>query len=145
MHARNPLTDPKVIPTKELLEDYLGLGRYRRFEAIYDELIEMGLKARLIWSDQAKSWFHRFYYKKIPIFNIIWGIDYFYAAVILKEDEYSRLFRDKGKLKPDAAELLKRNPPNKLKGTVRVEANMEKMSDHEAFFDLLPVLINEFT
>ncbi|UCD38754.1 MAG: hypothetical protein JSW54_04545, partial [Fidelibacterota bacterium] len=73
----DPMLNPNRPPTKEDLEDFLGVGRYRRFDAIYQELISLKLDGRVVWSDLDKNWFLRFYYGKTPIFAIRWGIDYF--------------------------------------------------------------------
>ena len=40
-----------------------------------------------------------------------------------------------------ALELVRKFPENRMKESIRVEANMEKMNEQEAFFDLLPLLI----
>ncbi len=144
MVISGPLTNPRSVPTKEDLEEFLGPGRYHRFDVIYEELIEMDLTAKMVWSKQDNQWHHSFSYKKQPIFTIRWGIDYFYVLLVLKSGDYLKVARSKD-ITPDAAELLRRYPPNQMKGSTRIEANMEIIKDQEAFFDLLPVLLRELT
>lgn len=142
MVISDPLANPRSVPTKKDLENYLGPGRYHRFDTIYEELIEAGLIAAMVWSKQDQQWHHSFSYKKQPIFTIRWGIDYFYVLLVLKSNDYLKVARSKD-ITPDAAGLLRRYPPNQMKGTTRIEANMEIMKDQEAFFELLPVLLRE--
>lgn len=144
MVITDPLTNPRSEPTKEDLEEFLRPGRYHRFDTIYEELIEIGLTAKMVWSKPDKQWHHSFSYKKQPIFTIRWGIDYFYVLLVLKSDDYLKVARSKD-ITSDAAELLRRYPPNPMKGTTRVEANMEIMRDQEAFFELLPLLLRKLT
>ena len=127
-------------PTKEDLEDFLGIGRYRRFDLIYDELFNLKLDAKFVWSELDKIWFIRFYTGKAPIFSIHWGVDYFYASLILDTKHYTKAARHKD-ITPEALGLLQKNPPNPIKHTTSVEANLERMKEQEAFFELLPVLI----
>ncbi len=136
----DPMHNPNRPPTKEDLEDFLGLGRYRRFDVLYEELIGMKLDARFVWSELEKIWFIRFYSGKAPIFSIRWGIDYFYAYIALEDKHYKKIARHKD-ITPDALELLQKNPSNPIKKTISVEANLEMMKEQEAFFQLLPVLI----
>lgn len=141
--AGNPLSIKDIPITKESLEIYLGLGRYRRFDAIYEELVERRkLTAKTIWSDQDSSWFYGFYASDKPIFSIKWGVDYFYSSVLLTEGEYLRIVRNK-KITPEALELMHRHKINKVKGTARIETNLEIMSEQHAFFDLVHILIAE--
>lgn len=141
--AANPLTIKNTPLSKETLEDYLGLGRYRRFDAIYEELVERRkLTAKTIWSDQDSSWFYGFYASDKPIFSIKWGVDYFYSSVLLTEREYLRIVRNK-KITSEALELMHRHKINKMKGTARIETNLEIMSEQHAFFDLVHILIAE--
>ena len=111
---------------------------------IYEELLELGLTAAMVWGEQDKQWHHRFSYKKQSIFTIRWGIDFFYVLLVLNSDDYLKIARNKD-VTPDAAELLRKYPPNPTRKISRVEANMEIMRDQEAFFDLLPVLLKELT
>jgi len=136
----DPMLNPNRPPTKEDLEDFLGVGRYRRFHAIYKELVNLKLADRFVWSDLDKSWFLRFYYGKTPIFSIRWEVDYFYAHLVLEEEDFRKIARHKG-ITPEALALLQENPPNPTKRTTSVEANLEMMKEQEAFFELLPVLL----
>lgn len=136
----NPMHNPKSAPTKDDLEHFLGLGRYRRFEIVYDELIAMDLSAQMVWSELEKSWFIRFHHGKAPIFSIKWGIDNFYAYLDLKIKDQQQVVRHK-EITSGARDLLQRNPPNRTKSTIPIEANLEMMRDQEEFLELLPVLI----
>jgi|GEM_PF-4068492 len=138
----DPMLNPNRTPTKKDLEDFLGVSRYRRFDAIYEELVGLKLRARFVWSEPDKIWFIRFYSGKAPIFSIRWGIDFFYAYLIL-EAKYSKKIARHKDITPDALELLQKNPSNPIKHTTGVEANLEMMKEQEAFFHLLPVLIRE--
>lgn len=141
--AGNPLLIKDIPITKESLEIYIGLGRYRRFDAIYEELVERRkLTAKTIWSDQDSSWFYGFYASDKPIFSIKWGVDYFYSSVLLTEGEYLRIVRNT-KITSEALELMHRHKINKVKGTARIETNLEIMSEQHAFFDLVHILIAE--
>ncbi len=141
--ARNPLTRKNVRLTKELLEDYLGLGRYRRFESIYDELVEnRKMTGKTHWSDQDSSWFYGFYASGKPIFSIKWGHDYYFASVLLKDFEYLNIVRNND-ITPEALELMHKHKINQMKGTALIEVNLEIMSEQHAFFDLLNILIVE--
>ena len=142
MANKDLLTNPRSVPSKEDLEDYLGPGRYRRFDKVYEELIEMDFRAAMVWSKQDEQWHHSFSFKKRPIFTIRWGLDYFYVLLILELADYLKVARSKD-ITPDAAELLRRYPPNQTRKITRIEANMEIMKDQEAFFELLPVLLRE--
>ena len=144
MVSSNPLANPRSVPTKKDLENYLGPGRYHRFDTIYEELKETSLTVKMVWSKQDKQWHHSFSYKKQPVFSIRWGIDFFYVLLVLKSDDYLKLARNKD-ITPDAADLLRKYPPNPTSKTSRIEANMEIMRDQEAFFELLPVLLKELT
>ena len=136
---KNPLTNPKAIPTKDELQEYLGPSRYRRFEVVYDELVDLKLTPKLLWSDLGQSWFHVFYLKKKAIFTIEWGIDYFSACVSLNTQQYTQLVRDE-KIAPDAKALVQKS--SQSRGVTRVEANLEHSKEQEAFFDLLPLLLH---
>ena len=136
----DPMLNPNRPPTKEDLEDFLGVGRYRRFDAIYQELISLKLDGRLVWSDLDKNWFLRLYHGKTPIFNIRWGVDYFYAQLVLEAEQYKKIARHKD-ITPNALGLLKKSLSNPTKQSTRVEANLERMNQQEAFFELLPLLI----
>ena len=139
--ANDPILDGTRTPTKEDLEDYLGPGRFRRFDSVYNEMINMGFDAQLTWSKNDKSWFYRFYYKgDSHLFDIYWGHDFFYTLIILSPEDYLELTRH-ADITPDALTLIRKFPENQVRKTVRVEANMEKMNEQEGFFDLLPLLI----
>ena len=138
MSPRNPLTNPKAIPTKEELEEHLGPSRYRRFEVVYDELVDLKFTPKLLWSEVGQSWFHVFHFKKKAIFTIEWGIDYFSACVNLNSQQYTHLVRDE-KIASDAKELVQKSTQSR--GVARVEANLEHSKEQEAFFDLLPLLL----
>jgi hypothetical protein len=140
MAQQNPLLDPDRQPTKEDLEEFLGRGRYRRFEAIYDELVEMDLKGLFVWSELDKSWRLPFQKGKTTIFSIRWGIDYFYAYFILRTEDYKKIIRQEN-ITPDARHLLQKKPPMHMKQQTPVEANLEMAREQEGFFDLLPTLI----
>ncbi|UCH11358.1 MAG: DUF3788 family protein [Fidelibacterota bacterium] len=140
MPSDNPITNPKSRPTKGDLEDFLGRGRYQRFEKIYDELVELGLEGQFLWNKFDKNWSLRFLDGKKPLFKIRWGIDYFYAYLILQEDTAARIVRHK-KITPDALRLVRKHSPNAASRTVRIEANLEKIVEQEGFFDLLPILL----
>ncbi len=140
MPYKEPFLNPDSTPTKKDLEDFLGVSRYRRFEAIYDELREMDLDARMVWNDLDKNWSLRIYKGKTPIFSIRWGIDYFYAYLVLKTEDYQRIARHKN-ITSDALELLQKHPPIPTQRTTPIEANLEMMREQEGFFELLPVLI----
>ncbi|UCH09794.1 MAG: DUF3788 family protein [Fidelibacterota bacterium] len=144
MAQQSPLLNPDKQPTKEDLEDYLGVGRYRRFEAIYDELVESNLEGQFRWSDLDKSWLLHFYKGKTPLFSIRWGIDYFYAYFILKIDDYKKIIRQES-ISSDARYLLQKKPPMHMKQQTPVEANLEMAREQEGFFDLLPTLIKVLT
>ncbi len=136
----DPLHNSSKPPSKEDLEDFLGISRYRRFDLIYEELISLKLDDKFMWSELDKIWFIRFYTGKVPIFSIRWGIDFFYAYLTL-EAKYSKKIARHKDITPDALELLRKNPSNPMKHTTGVEANLEMMKEQEAFFQLLPVLI----
>ena len=139
--ANNPLEYKDKVPTKEDLEDYLGPGRFRRFDSVYEEIIDLDFDAKLLWSKHDKSWFHRFFYKgKTALFDIIFGHDFFYTLLVIDKKKYLKITNDKA-VTQYALELVRKFPENRMKETVRVEANMEKMNEQEAFFDLLPLLI----
>ncbi|UCD38491.1 MAG: hypothetical protein JSW54_03160 [Fidelibacterota bacterium] len=140
MVTGNPLQNPKSTPTKKDLEDFLGFGRYRRFDAIYRELVAMGLAGKFVWNDIDKNWSLHFYRGKTHIFSIRWGIDYFYSRLVLDSEVYKKVFGHKD-LTDEACELLQRNPHNPTKRSMPVEANLEKIRDQDGFFELLPVLI----
>ncbi|MFC1547998.1 hypothetical protein ACFL5M_05685 [Candidatus Neomarinimicrobiota bacterium] len=135
----SPITNPKSSPTKADLEDFLGRGRYQRFKKIYDELVGLGLEGQFLWNKFDKNWSLLFLAGKKPLFKIRWGIDYFYAYRILEEDTVTEIVRHK-KITPDALRLVRKHSPNAASRTVRIEANLEKMVEHEGFFDLLPIL-----
>ncbi|MCH8326959.1 MAG: hypothetical protein IID15_00355, partial [Candidatus Marinimicrobia bacterium] len=87
--AKNPFEVEAVTPTKEDIEEYLGPGRYRRFDSIYKEIISLKFAARMRWNKHESNWFHQFYYMgEKPLFSIRWGIDYFYGYLILPSKEY---------------------------------------------------------
>ncbi|UCH61699.1 MAG: DUF3788 family protein [Fidelibacterota bacterium] len=136
----DPMLNPNRPPTKEDLEDFLGISRYRRFDAIYKELIGLNLDARCVWSELDKIWFIHFYSGKAPIFSIRWGVDYFYAHLSLEAKHYTKVAQQKN-ITPDALELLQKSPTNPTKKIKRIEANLEMMKDQEAFLQLLPALI----
>lgn len=140
MSPENPLQNAKATPSKEDLQEYLGPARYRRFEAVYDELVDMDLTPKLQWSDAGRSWFHAFYFRKKPVFNIEWGIDYFYASISLKQALLAQLVRD-DRIASDARALLRRGSANQSSGMILVEANLEHSKEQEAFFNLLPLLL----
>jgi hypothetical protein len=140
----NPLIDPHTEPTKEDLEDWLGLSRYRRFEAIYNELVDNDLDPSMVWSDRERSWYHSFEKGKKELFGIKWGIDHFYALLVLSEDDYSKLIRHE-KLSPESRVLLQRFGPRPPHRKARVEANLEKMRDQEAFLELVPLMVEILT
>ena len=140
MASKNPLHDAKSVPSKEELQVFLGPARYRRFEVVYDELVDLDLTPKLQWSDAGRSWFHAFYYRKKPIFNIEWGIDYFYASISLNPALLSQLVRD-DTIASDTKALLQHGIAQQSKGLIQVEANLEHSKEQEAFFDLLPILL----
>ena len=140
----NPLINPDTEPTKEDLEDWLGPSRYRRFEVVYDELIDNDLDPKMVWSDREGSWYHQFDKGKRELFSIKWGVDHFYALLILSEDDYMKLVRHED-LQPDSRVLLQRFGPKPPHRNARVEANLERMSDQEAFLDLIPLMIKVLT
>ena len=144
MSAMNPLENARAVPTKEDLEDFLGPGRYRRFDTVYEELIDMDIIAKVEWNKQNKQWFHKFSFKDRSIFTIRWGIDYFYALLVLDSNSYLKISRSEN-LTPGAAKLIRKFPANQLKGTTRIEANLETINEQEAFFELLPLLLKELT
>ncbi|MFC1481119.1 hypothetical protein ACFL6E_02610 [Candidatus Neomarinimicrobiota bacterium] len=37
------------MPTKEVLEDMMGPGRYRRFDAVYRALVDLDISAAVVW------------------------------------------------------------------------------------------------
>jgi len=139
--AKNPLQYAAMAPTKEDLEDYLGPGRFRRFDAIYDEIVSLHFDAQLKWNKHESSWFHQFYYLgKKPLFSIRWGIDYFYGYLVISSKEYMKITKH-SEMTDYSLSLVRKYPENRNKGTVRIEANLEKMNEQEGFFDLIPVLI----
>ena len=140
MSSENPLQNAKAAPSKEDLQAYLGPARYRRFEVVYDELVDLDLTPKLQWSDAGRSWFHAFYFRKKPIFNIEWGIDYFYASISLKQAVLAQLVRD-DTIGSDTKALLQQGTAQQSKGLIQVEANLEHSKEQEAFFDLLPRLL----
>lgn len=138
MSHKNPLIDPKAVPTKEELQEYLGPSRYRRFEVVYDELLDLKFTPKLQWSDLGQSWYHAFYYKKKIIFTIEWGIDYFSACLTLNTEQYTQLVRNEN-IAADARALVQKS--SQSRGVTRIEANLEHSKEQEAFFDLLPLLL----
>ncbi len=142
MSQKNPLQNAKAVPSKEELREYLGRARYRRFEVVYDELVDLDLTPKLQWSDAGSSWFHAFYFRKKPIFNIEWGIDYFYASICLNQAFFSQLVRN-DTIVPDTKDLLERGCAKQSSGAIQVEANLEHSKEQEAFFDLLPLLLKQ--
>ncbi len=140
MSQKNPLHDATVVPSKEVLQEYLGPARYRRFEAVYDELVDLDFTPKLQWSDVDQSWCHAFHLKKKPIFCIRWGIDFFYACIDLKPAVYKQL-QHNDKVKSDTKELLQHGSTIQSRGIIQVEANLEHSKQQEAFFDLLPLLL----
>ena len=139
--AQNPFQDGTREPTKEIIEDYLGPGRYRRFDSVYREAVKMGFDANMSWSKNDGSWYYRFHYQSNShLFDIYWGHDFFYTLVILKSEDYLQLTHHPD-ITPVALDLIRKFPENRVRKTVRVEANMEKMYEQEGFFDLLPLLI----
>ena len=140
--AMNPLEYNAMPPTKEDLEDYLGLGRYRRFDKIYNEILSLHFDAKLQWSKNENSWFHQFYYRgKKPLFSIRWGIDYFYGYLILSSKDYIKI-TNHPKMTEYSLSVVRKFPENRAKRMVRIEANLEKMNEQEGFFDLIPALID---
>ncbi len=144
MSQKNPLHNDKAVPSKEELQEYLGPARYRRFEAVYDELVDLDFTAKLIWSDVDQSWCHAFHFKKKPIFCIRWGIDYFYASIDFKPADFSQLQKH-DQVKPDAKQILQKGSAIQSRGIIQVEANLEHSKEQEAFFDLLPLLMKQVT
>ncbi len=140
MPRKDSMTNPRKNPTKEDLKEFLGVARYRRFKLIYDELANMKYAAKMVWHEPDKHWIMRFYYSKIPLFSIHWGVDNFYAGMVLKNQVYQQLLKQDG-LSRDTQSLLEKCTPNRMKGTTRVEANLEMMKENEGFFGLLPMLI----
>jgi hypothetical protein len=140
MPKDGPITNPKSSPTKEDLEDFLGRGRYQRFERVYNELVDTGLAAQFVWNEFDKSWSLRFLSGKKPLFTIRWGIDFFYAQLVLKETVVTEIVRHKD-LTQDALRVVRKHSPNTANRTLRIEANLEKMSEQEGFFELLPILV----
>ncbi|MEE9464518.1 MAG: hypothetical protein V3W14_02935 [Candidatus Neomarinimicrobiota bacterium] len=138
MPLKNPLHDSRSIPTKEDLEEYLGPSRYRRFEVVYDELVDLNFTPKLIWSALERSWHHSFFQKHKPIFTIEWGIDYFFACFTLLPAQYSQLIRHE-KITRDGKELLQGSA--QTRNGIKVEANLEHSKEQEAFFDVLPLLL----
>jgi hypothetical protein len=118
----------------------MGPGRYHRFEKVYDELVELKLAGQFVWNDFDKNWSLRFLAGEKPIFTIRWGIDFFYAHLILKEEIFTQILRQKD-ITEDATRLVRKHPLNQTNRTVRIEANLEKMVEQEGFFDLLPILL----
>lgn len=144
MVARNSMANPKRIPAKEDIEEYLGVSRFRRFDLIYKELIELGLVPKMEWHVQDQLWYLAFQRSKKSLFSIYWGIDFFYAHLILSTDDYKLVARDKA-ITPDALTVLQKNPPNQTQQNVRIEANLENMRALEGFLELLPVMIRLLT
>jgi hypothetical protein len=132
--------NPKGNPTKKDLEEFLGRGRYARFEKVYDELVEMKLSAQFLWNDFDKNWSLRFQVGAKPLFTIRWGIDFFYAHLVLKEETVKAIVGHQ-KITEDALRVVRKHSPNAANRTLRIEANLEKMVEQEGFFDLLPILL----
>ncbi len=140
MVASNSMANPKRIPKKEDIEEYLGVSRFRRFDLIYKELIELGLVPKMEWHVQDQLWYLAFRRSKKSLFSIYWGIDFFYAHLILSTDDYKLVAQDKA-ITPDALAVLQNNPPNQTQQNVRIVANLENMRALEGFLELLPVMI----
>ena len=138
------MANRKRVPTKEDLEEFLGPPRYRRFDLIYNEIIDLGLDPHMSWNELDKIWYLGFRRGKTPLFTLRWGIDFFYAHAVIHLNNYTRVARDKD-ITPDALAILQMNPPNQTKHTVTFEANLEKMREQEGFFELLPVMIRVLT
>ena len=134
------MVNRKRAPTKEDLEEFLGVPRYRRFDLIYNELIGLGLDPYMTWNEPDKMWYMGFKRGKTLLFSIRWGIDFFYAHGVIDLDNYKGVARDK-EITPDALAILQKNPPNQTNQTLTLEANLEKMREQEGFFELLPVMI----
>ena len=144
MLASNSMGNPKRIPAKEDIEDYLGSRRFRRIDLIHKELIELGLVPKMAWHDQDRLWYLAFQRSKKSLFSIYWGLDFFYAHLILSINDYKLLARDRA-ITPDALAILQKNPPNQTQQNVVIEANLENMRALEGFFELLPVMIRVLT
>ncbi|MFC1746874.1 DUF3788 family protein [Candidatus Neomarinimicrobiota bacterium] len=136
----NPFKNPEAPPNMADLEDYLGPSRFRVYATISKELTDLGLELSATWSDPTASWQFEYRYNDTPLFNMIWGVDYFYALIDLTAKDYQRIMGQKSKLSQDAIDMMQKHPPIRNMTTVHVEANLEKISDQEAFFDLVPVL-----
>ncbi|MCK4577884.1 MAG: hypothetical protein KAU50_03785 [Candidatus Marinimicrobia bacterium] len=140
MGYREALRDSKRAPSKEDLEEILGPARYRRFEMVYDEIIDMDLLAQIKWSKLDGSWFHAFFYEKEYLFGIKWGPDFFYTQMEVDADLCLWLQKN-DQLSNDSREILLKNR-NQAKGGATVEANLEHPKEQEAFFDLLSLVLS---
>ena len=135
----SPLLIESSKPSMESLEKYLGEREFKRFDKIYKEFLALGYNANLEWNRNDQTWFYRYYKDDSPLFDLRLGDDYFYAQVKLSTDDYLQIGRDPG-MTEAAHKLLHKYPENKVRKMVRVEAELDKMSDQEGFFDLLPAL-----
>lgn len=132
----NPLKNKKVRPTKEDLAEMMGPGRYRRFDAVYEELVGLNIGAAVVWDKVHEQWYYQFHAAGKKLFQIRWGHDYFYADIIIGPDQFNSLLRHPEASK-DVTRLLQAHPVKASRNTARIELNLEKMSDQDVFFDLL--------
>ncbi len=132
----NPLKHKKIMPTKEDLAEMMGPGRYRRFDAVYEELIGLDIGAAVVWDKIEEQWYYQFHSGGVKLFQIKWGLDYFYADFTFAPKQFTNLFRH-AEISKDVKSLLQANPVRTSRNTSHIELNLEKMSDQEVFFELL--------
>lgn len=132
----NPIINKKIRPTKEDLAEMMGPGRYRRFDAVYEELIGMDIGAAVVWDKIQEQWYYQFRSAGVDLFQIRWGLDFFYGDFTLAPNQYTNLLRH-SEVTKDVKGLLQANPVKSSRNSSHIELNLEKISDQEVFFELL--------
>lgn len=132
----NPIFNKKVRPNKEDLAEMMGPGRYRRFDAVYEELVGMDIGAAVVWDKIQEQWYYQFRSAGKDLFQIRWGHDFFFGDFTLTQKQFTNLFRH-DEISADVKGLLQKNPVNTSRNSSRIELNLEKISDQEVFFELL--------
>ena len=137
--AMSPFQDRDRKPSLESLEIFLGRGEFIRFKKIYIELMILGYNPNPEWKEQDGSWFFRYYRDGNPLFDLQFSDGNFTFEISLASDDYLTLTRSPA-MTDLALKLLRKHPENKVRKMVWVEAQINKMSEQEGFFDLLPAL-----
>ena len=135
----NPLLIEDNRPSMESMEKFLEPRQFQRFDKVYKELLGLGFNANLEWNKNDRTWFYRYYRNGFQLFDLRLGNDHFNAELNLTSDDYLKITRAP-ELTELALNLLRNYPENRTRKSVFVEAELNKMSEQEGFFDLLPVL-----